>query len=272
MQKIVLFLTLCMPFNSPRQTADTALVSVNKKFVATQKTFIYTLGNRQIPIKTLKYGKNKDIVMISLHDDETTGVEAAKKVLEKTGGFLIKIENNNERYITFSHKGKTLRFDPNRIFTRTGIRSTLLEQNNYGTDATIKAVDGFAKFLLRKIPPTRTLIALHNNDDDGLSVITYMQGGHHEKDVVTVNKNEAHDPDNFFLTTDQRLFRSLRSAGYNVIFQNNKKAKDDGSLSINYGRRRKSYVNIEAKTGMIRMQEKMIETVMRMIERKAEKK
>jgi hypothetical protein len=95
-----------------------------------------------------------------------------------------------------------------------------------------------------------------------------MKGGFHEKDAVAVNKNDSQDPDNFFFTTDRRLSRSLSAAGYNVVFQNNKKATDDGSLSIYYGRRSKSYINIEAENGMLQLQERMIESVVRRMRRR----
>lgn len=265
MQKVILILTLSMPLNLPRQMAIGEALCVNTKFVASEKNFFYHLGNRRISLQLLKYGKSNDIVMISLHDDELTSVRAAKNVLEKKGGVLIRIENDKKRYVTFSHKGQVFTFDPNRIFTKSGIRSNLEEQNISITNTAIKSVDGFAEFLLKKIPPARTLIALHNNADRGLSVHTYMKGGFHERNAVAVNKNDLHDPDNFFFTTDRRLSRSLGKVGYNVIYQNNKKAIDDGSLSIYYGRRSRSYINIEAQDGMLDAQERMIESVVRRV-------
>lgn len=206
--------------------------------------------------------------MINLHDDETTGVNAAKSVLEKTGGILLSIENKGERYITFTQRGKTFRFDPNRIFTRSGIRATLLEQNKYSTKSVIRTIHGFARFLLSKVPRNAyVLIALHNNNDHGLSILTYIRGGDYEKDAAAVNKSNIYDPDNFFLTTDNKLFKWLRSAGYNAVLQNNKKAKDDGSLSVYYGRKNKRYVNIEAEMEHMKEQKEMIETIISFIQK-----
>ncbi len=268
MQKITLFLALVVLLLSSWQPVIVRDLSANNKFVASKTNYFYHLGSNRIPLQISKYGKNKDIVMISLHDDETTSVRAAEKVLERTGGILIRIGNNEKRYITFSLKGKKFRFDPNRIFTKSGIQSNLREQSVSVTKTAIKSVDGFAKFVLRKIPPARTLIALHNNEDRGLSVHTYMKGGFHEKDAFAVHKSGSHDPDNFFFTTDRRLSRSLSAAGYNVVYQNNKKATDDGSLSIYYGRRNKSYINIEVENGMLQVQEEMIESVLRRVNRR----
>lgn len=236
------------------------------KFTGNEKTFSYTLGNRSVAFKIVEYGRSKNIVMINLHDDETTGVDAARSVLERTGGVLLSIENNYQRYITFTQRGKIYKFDPNRIFTKTGIKATLMEQNKHSTKSAINLVNGFSNFLLNKIPRhTYALIALHNNNDGGLSVLSYMKGGDCEKDAAAVHRSDIHDPDNFFLTTDRTFFRRLRSAGHNAILQNNK-AKDDGSLSIYYGKKNKRYVNIEAETGNAKEQKEMIEMAVSFIQ------
>jgi hypothetical protein len=246
----------------------TGSMPVNNKFVAVEKNVFYRLGSTRIPLQILNYGNKRDIVMISLHDDETTAMTAAKKVLKKTGGQFIRIKNDKRRYITFLHKGKRVRFDPNRIFTKKGILSTLREQNVSFPSAAVKSVEGFAKFLLKKIPSAHTVIALHNNKDGSLSVHSYAKGGVHEKNAIAVHRNDSYDPDNFFFTTDRRLSRSLSAAGYNVVYQNNRKAIDDGSLSIHYGRRNKSYINIETEDGMLQVQERMIESVVKRIRKR----
>lgn len=125
----------------------------------------------------------------------------------------------------------------------------------------------FSNFLLGRIPRHAfAVIALHNNDDAGLSVLTYMKGGDDEKDAAAVHKSDIHDPDNFFLTTDKTFFRQLRSAGYNAILQDNK-AEDDGSLSVYYGRRNKRYINIEAETGNVKEQKEMIGMAVSLIQK-----
>jgi hypothetical protein len=54
-------------------------------------TTTHRLGNKEIKLQVLQYGDKKDIVFINLHDNETTSVEAAKRILERQGGMLIKI-------------------------------------------------------------------------------------------------------------------------------------------------------------------------------------
>lgn len=230
-----------------------------ERFAAKENTFSYSLGTRSVALKVTTYGNSRDVVMINLHDDETTGVKAARMVLERTGGVLLSIENNNQRNITFTQRGKTYRFDPNRIFTKTGIKATLQEQGQHSTKPAISTVHGFSRFVLNRIPARAfVLIALHNNDDAGFSTLSYMKGGGHESAAAAVHRSGTHDPDHFFLTTDQAFFRQSRSAGYNVILQH-KKAEDDGSLSIFYGKKNKRYINIEAETEHVGEQRGMIE-------------
>ncbi len=77
---------------------------------------------------TCRYNNNPGIVMMSLHDDEATAIETSRQVLRKAGGYLIKINNDSARFIRFKLNGVTYKFDPNRIFTETGIISSLKQQ------------------------------------------------------------------------------------------------------------------------------------------------
>src|SRR4051812_29238083 len=72
----------------------------------TSTTIYYKLGEKTIQIKTFLYGTAKDIVYVNVHDDEITALNGAKKLLEKNGGYLIKIENGKERNIRFKLHGQ----------------------------------------------------------------------------------------------------------------------------------------------------------------------
>jgi hypothetical protein len=227
------------------------------KYSAEEKVYHYILGSTQVGVQVSHFGDRKNVVMLNLHDDEITSVEAARNVLQQSGGVLVSINNNYERLVSFTLKGKTYQFDPNRMFTRLGIMADFVKQNKTCNQAAVRAIEGFAKFLLSKIPRTSTLIALHNNDHNNFSIYSYLKDEELKKDVQAIFSNDSHDVDNFFLTTDRKIFNSLRESGYNVILQH-KKADDDGSLSIFYGRRNRSYVNVEAETGQVKQQEQMI--------------
>ena len=257
MRKIVFVLFICMHFlSSCGQDTDTS----RARLTPTEKKYSYHLGDSLIKLVVLQYGKRSDIVMLNLHDDETTSVEAAKLVLEETGGILIKIDNSNNRLLEFTSNGKLYRFDPNRMFSMVGIKASLGKHSQVN-NAAASSIRGFARFVLNKIPvTTSTLIALHNNDADRLTISSYMPGNDYGPDVSDVAAITGTDPDNFLFTTDALVFRQLKDS-FNIASQHNQKAKDDGSLSVYYGRRRKSYVNVEAEHGQVEEQVRMIRAV-----------
>lgn len=263
MQPILpLFAAFLFSMQAKAQSADTT----TRSFTATEQTFVYRLGDREVAVKRYEYGTNGNLVMINLHHNESTSVEAARKVLAETGGILLLIENNNERLITFSRKGKTYKFDPNRMFTRRGIKASVRRQSARYSGAAMRAGKRFGKFVLKQITGNpATLIALHNNDEGRLSILSYMKDGIYQKDAADVHQNGEHDPDNFFLTTDAGLFAQLRDAGFNIVLQNNRHATDDGSLSIYYGRRGMHYVNVEAELGKVADQHIMLNALITLI-------
>src|SRR5206468_125422 len=138
---------------------------------------------RVIQIKTFQYGDLKDIVYVNLHDDEITAINGARKVLEKKGGLLIKIENFRTRNIKFILDGKKYTIDPNRMFSREGIARSLLIFGNTSPQA-IDEVEKFANRILQLIPSNSAwIIALHNNTNGKYSINSYRRGGDKEKDA-----------------------------------------------------------------------------------------
>ena len=253
MRKMILSLSLFTSFISFGQKE--AFVSI--KYVPKEINYNYQLGDITITLKCYEYGERNDILMINLHSDETTSVEAAKQILQETGGVLLKIENNNERIVSFKLNGRTFSFDPNRMFTKKGITSSLQKFHWYSSLA-VKKIEGLAKFVLNKIHGEyKTLIALHNNDDGNYSIDSYANGDF-SKDAAKVNVDASQDKDNFFFTTDPHLHKSFAESNFNSALQNNRYVTDDGSLSVYYGKKKRSYVNVEAESGKKEEQMKMI--------------
>jgi hypothetical protein len=218
-------------------------------FTPTEKTILHKLGDRNISLKVIQYGQMVNTCCINLHDDELTAVKAARAVLEQKGGILIKIENNAQRNISFPYKGVVYTFDPNRIFSRTGINGTLKANGKKNPLAVIE-VEKFAAQLLQLIPDTVScIIALHNNTDGDFSVKTYQQGGKRQHDAKQVYADSWQDIDDIALTTDEILFNKMSTLGYNSILQDNEKVNKDGSLSVYYGELNKRYINIETQHG-----------------------
>src|SRR4029078_4817930 len=121
-------------------------------------------------------------------------------------------------------------------------------------------VKAFAAFTLQRIPKSVvTLVAVHNNQNGNYSINSYKQGI--SKDVLKWYKNPKRDPDNFFIVNNNEMFKGMKKRGFNVVLQNSMKAKDDGSLSIYYGKKNLVYVNIETQKGKLDEQVAMLNAV-----------
>ncbi len=236
----------------------------NKSIPIKETIHPFKLGNKKVHVILTTYGNNKDVVMINLHDNERTSVEAAKIVLLETGGTLIRIENDNKRLIDFIFKKSKFQFDPNRIFTKAGTTATL-NKYSVSTPASVSLVSKFGEFIYKLIPASTLLIALHNNTDSTYSSLSYLPGAEYGIEASAVHINKQMDIDDFFFTTSDSLFTKLKLENNNVILQNNSAATDDGSLSVLYGIWNKKYVNVEAEKGHVNEQEKMIRLLLHAI-------
>ena len=62
--------------------------SAQGKLIPVINTITHKIGDSNIRIKTFQYGDKKDIVFISLHDNEFTGLESTKLLLEERAACL----------------------------------------------------------------------------------------------------------------------------------------------------------------------------------------
>ncbi|MBI5858687.1 MAG: hypothetical protein HZB42_13715 [Sphingobacteriales bacterium] len=240
-----------------KETTQTA-----NKYEPVEKTIFYKLGDRDIPIKILQYGEVKDIVCMSLHSNEYTSVQAAMSVLESKGGTLIKVENGDQRVIRFRFRGKEYGFDPNQMFSRIGIGLTLKE-NGRSNPLAISEIEKFATRLLILIPEKTTcIVALHNNTDEAYSVKSYLPKGDRRSDAKAVYADSSQDADDIAFTTDRYLFQKMADNNYNSVWQDNLKAKRDGSLSVYCGEKDLRYINIETQHGKVQQYQEMLEKLL----------
>src|SRR5882757_8186362 len=130
---------------SPALAQTSVHLIVPKLFQPKETNVAYKLGERVLTVKTFQYGNTRELVYINLHDDEITSVNGAKKLLERYGGFLIRIENYRTRNIKFKLEDKYYTFDPNRMFSRQGITQSLILHGRISD----KAVDEVEKFATR---------------------------------------------------------------------------------------------------------------------------
>jgi hypothetical protein len=249
------------------QTSNSLIRS--RALVPKVTTIYYQLGYNIIPIRTYQYGDSKDLFFINLHDDEVTAVNGAIKLLEIHGGTLLRIVNKKQRNITFKMGGVSYLFDPNRIFSRHGISQTLSGFGRVSNKA-VDEVERFAKRILQFIPPRPTcIIALHNNSDGKFSVTSYLKGNDRENDARAIHISPQQDPDDLFLTTDSVLYRNLTKEKFNVVWQDNRNAYKDGSLSVYCGEKNICYLNCETEHGKLSQYTEMMLAVNRHIKNTA---
>ncbi len=261
-----LFFSLAVTVFGSKNPEGNAPISNPAAFSPSEKIITHRLGDRNISIKVIQYGESMNTCCINVHDDEATAVEAARSILEKRGGVLIKIENNAKRNINFPFKGLVYTFDPNRIFSRKGIMLTLKTKGKINPLA-INEVEKFATQLLKLIPDSIScLIALHNNTNNDFSVRTYLPGGARQHDASQVYADEWQDIDDIALTTDQDIYSKMASFGYNSILQDNVNVFRDGSLSVYYGEQNRRYINIETQHGKTGQYREMLKKLLSILD------
>jgi len=225
------------------------------------RSYYFDWGKDSTGIIVSRYGGRNGLVIVHLHNDESSAAEAAKRILVQTGGVLIELENNGNRLVSFQKGGKRFEFDPNRIFTTKGRYQNLHYLNKTVTPEARVLVKAFASFILNKIPKSVvTLVAVHNNKNGNYSIDSY-KSGLRSKNVLKWYKNPKQDPDNFFIVNNNEMFKEIKKGSFNVVLQNSVKATDDGSLSIYYGKRNLVYINIEAQNKYFDEQVKMLNAV-----------
>ncbi|MBM3416721.1 MAG: hypothetical protein FJY20_09815 [Bacteroidetes bacterium] len=260
--RITLLFSLIMAADLTAQPAGENLAITEARFIPMEKTIYYKLGDRTIPLKLIQYGPVSDIFCFNMHDNETTSVNAARSVLELRGGTLLKIENNEQRLVKFRLRGVFYAFDPNRIFSKTGIEQTLEENGKVSPEAVVE-VEKFALRLLQLVPAgIACIIALHNNTEGAWSVKSYLSGGDRQKDAREVYTGSSQDEDDIVFTTDRLIFEKMAASGYNSILQDNEKARKDGSLSVYFGEQNRPNVNIETEHGHTGQYRQMLEKLL----------
>lgn len=229
----------------------------------------FQIGETTIHAQWRQFGKG-NLTMVNVHDDENSCVIAGASVLEKVGGRLIELTHSGKRRVVFALGGDEYSFDPNRIFSKTGVRLTVRNENNREAkvpENVYCAVDRFAAQFIHyfKLNKAEAFITLHNNGDGGLSIHTYEPGGDWAADTDELHVSSTIDPDEFFFVTDKRFYEELKARDANVILQDNSIKRDDGSLSVFAGRHGIRYINVEAQPEHFDEQVRMIETAVKLV-------
>ncbi len=212
----------------------------------------HRLGDIKVVLKFWKKGSG--LTFVNLHDNENTSVKAALVLLDSIGGRLIELSHSGDRNIQFSLKSKQYEFDPNRMFTDLGARSSLIKYSRTSTKAH-KLIRGLAQRVVDSLD-RKMIVTLHNNSDANYSSLSYLD--EYKSDAADVFINPKLDPDDFYFVTTRELFEKFKALGYNTVLQNNATMTDDGSLSVLAGRQVIPYINVEAQHGHLDMQIAML--------------
>lgn len=217
---------------------------------------------------------NSTIRYVVIHGDEETAPKAAELHLQRFGGALIQLVNPGKRQVTFRLPKLpfTYDFDPNRVFTRTGLERTLRAWNRRTRQSRFPrlfaAVEEFADRFVRLLVEPRVggqgLIAVHNNrttPNSDFSFETFVNSRGYFPGVEAMHYRRNHSPYNLFVVTDRADYDELFRRGLNVVLENSELAVDDGSLSVFCGRQRIRYANVEALMGDVDKQVEMLDTL-----------
>ncbi|HUU12907.1 MAG TPA: hypothetical protein VM182_04245 [Terriglobia bacterium] len=211
---------------------------------------------------------------VVIHGDEETAPQAAELHLQRYGGALIQLVNPGKRLVTFRlpELRFTYDFDPNRIFTRTGLERTLRARNRRTRQSRFPrlfaAVQEFADRFLNLLVEPRVkgqgLIAVHNNGtspNSDFSFETFVNSRGYFPGVEAMQYRRNHSPYNLFVVTDAADYDALAARGLNVVLENSELASDDGSLSVFCGRQRIRYANVEGRMGEVGKHVEMLDTL-----------
>lgn len=221
----------------------------------------YKVGSLKLQVVSQCFQPCADkISFLNVHENESTSVKAAEDFLQSFGGTLTRLKHNGERLIAFKLADQSYNFDPNRIFTPKGLKATVKGSRNLA--AAGNTVKGLSRHLLEKYVDGKSLVvALHNNTDNNYSIKTYLPGGDEAGNAAEVYISKDMDPDDFFVTTERDVFKKIKERNMNVVLQDNRRAKDDGSLSVYAAKKNIPYINVEAQEGHRKEQLQMMEAI-----------
>lgn len=229
-----------------------------------EETFELPLGSEKIEFfDQVSPVEGKAPLVISLHRNESVAFPLLRNILQEYPGRFIGIKTPGSRRLSLKGGGsKAFTIDPNRIFSEAGIERDL-KQFSFFSPEVAGEIKSFATAYLEKIKMDRgtTVIAVHNNTDEGYSIESYRNGGSEAAAGAEISVNPDWDADDFILVTHPEHFQSLKEMQFNVVLQDNASAPDDGSLSVYCGRAGINYFNVEAEFGHSDEQDRMLRAV-----------
>lgn len=206
---------------------------------------VIRLGDSSV---TLDWHDNGAPLFVHLHESETTAWQAIRQYTNQFGGSYLHIHQNGQRNICFRQHRKRYCFDPNRIFTSKGIKTTLTTySDNYHLSAH-REVEKLSN-RIKQIIANRPVIAVHNNRE--YSMRDYMTKHSLASEAQALHWHNNRLYRDFILVTQQELWPRITQTEHNAVLQA-VNGTDDGSLSIWMAK--KAYINCEAGYGHLTQQ------------------
>lgn len=219
--------------------------------LADEKVWVHSYGSAQ-----------PGLTFVSLHDDENTGVEAAKRYIQQHGGRLVELRHGRGRNVAIRRSGRLSWFDPNRMFTKVGLSKSLRRFQNH-TEANLALAYNFGQEVagLIDIERDQVIVAVHNNTEGKLTIHDYRKGAMYGGNTQEIYTNPRHDPDDYFYVTSPGLFRALSQLRYNVALMESEPSVDTGSLAYFSRLQGAHYILVEAQHGHSQAQLQMLESL-----------
>jgi hypothetical protein len=245
--------------------------SINLKIFETTFAFnMYEVAKKDDPLN-----------FVVLHHNEQTGLRVTKEIIKERGGRLFELvstrSRNPERNLYFTYDNNEYAIDPNRLFSTAGIAKDVRKRHcyDYGTEGQgtkiscswsrplfedfeflVPEIRRFAESLLKFLKPTvkgGTVVAVHNNENRGFGLNSYAHQGSEWQSSERGLFFGKEDTDNFFLVSNENLFKRLtafdaKTWDFNIVLQKQPPIPDDGSLSIYCGMNNWDYILVEAQS------------------------
>lgn len=254
MLRFTLFLLpICFSFGLTKDESNPRperTVRINKSF--------FRLGDRLITLEKCSGDQIGTYLIIALHNNEQTAISAATSFVADHKASFIRLVHNGSFNVEANVWDKTIRFDPDKIFTSWGRKMNLKNTGWYNKN-TSQQVQEFAHFLVTEFSYAPVLVSVHNNEGNR-SILEY-RSGNLQRETKDYYINPLQDQSDFVITTDEKIFRKLKDKQINAIWQKKGKLKDNGSLNVYCVKVKKPYVHIEARSDHLEEQKKLLAAV-----------
>lgn len=215
------------------------------------------LGDSSLNIVEHTVNSKPQMMFLNLHENESTSIEALKIIADSIPIDYIYLEHGGERRVGFSNEEKQYSIDPNRIYTETGRKATL-DENDQLDEFSLQTSLNLAEQICSKFRKGKAIISVHNNTEDEYSILSYLPDGGEAQNTGLLFINDAADPDDFIYTTDSLVYEAAKRDCINVILQSEDNFVDDGSLSVYCELNNIQYVNVETEHGHLTEQIRLI--------------